>query len=571
MSGVLSLDAKLSKMEAALASLIEGVAFSDGQGHLEWCNEPFEQLIGCPREQVAGLSLTQILPLTAYGQPVPEGSHPVSLALRQQPTEGIAFDCHLPTGKKRTLELTVRPVSVEPGQTAVVVSARDVTLARERQARLVRNQGLLRLSQRVNEAANEADSEEKAIRTILMLVCRYTGWELGHASRCQVLDPEVLLRPTHIWHERSGQSVALRDAIAGSGRWWEMLTQWVVGHPGAVSLTEEQCSAVKGLGAAIFVPIRVGYETAGFLEFYDQARSRRNGQWLEWLQQIGIQLGRVVERKRAESELRTAYSELEARVADRTLELAETNETLTREVEERRRAERMKNELVAAVSHELRTPLTSLLGFAELMLDEEFERTQQREFLTIMRNESLRLSELINDFLDLQKIEAGRMEYRFQPLDIRTVLRDAASLFGNGRAKHRFVLHLPPQLPAVQADPKRIQQVVANLCSNAIKFSPDGGQITLRAEQERGVVEVSVSDEGIGMAPEVLPKLFQKFYRVDNGDTRNIGGTGLGLALIKEIVTAHQGRVNVESQLGKGSTFYFTLPVSPVPGPSSGF
>ena len=239
--------------------------------------------------------------------------------------------------------------------------------------------------------------------------------------------------------------------------------------------------------------------------------------------------------------------------------------SLVQDVTERKVVERLKDELVSTISHELRTPLASLRGFAELMLTRAFSLEQQREFLTIIHDESKRLANLINDFLDLQRIEAGHQEYHFTSLDLLSVVNETVAVFqanSNGIAIH---LVQEPAPPPVHADADRLRQVLLNLLSNAVKFSPHGGEITIGTHQEGAALVLWIRDQGIGIAPEVLPKLFTKFFRADNKETRTIGGTGLGLALVKRIITAHGGHVWVESELGKGSTFFFTLPVATRP------
>jgi PAS domain S-box-containing protein len=233
----------------------------------------------------------------------------------------------------------------------------------------------------------------------------------------------------------------------------------------------------------------------------------------------------------------------------------------SRDVTERKEVERLKDELVSTVSHELRTPLTSLKGFTELMLTRDFPLDQQRRFLTIINDEAARLTDLINDFLDLQRIESGRQTYIFADVDLPPLLQEAIAPFVNVAEKHRFHLAVPNSLPSVRVDSGRIRQVLANLLSNAIKFSPDGGMITLGADNRGDYVEVHVTDNGIGIPTEAIPRLFDKFFRVDNSETRQIRGTGLGLALVKQIIEAHRGQVRVESAPGKGSTFSFSLPI----------
>ncbi|NOT58290.1 MAG: response regulator [Deltaproteobacteria bacterium] len=234
--------------------------------------------------------------------------------------------------------------------------------------------------------------------------------------------------------------------------------------------------------------------------------------------------------------------------------------SLVQDVTERKALERLKDELVSTVSHELRTPLASLRGFAELMLTRHFSLAQQREFLTIILNESKRLADLINDFLDLQRIEAGRQEYHFKPLDLLSVVRETIAIFQANSNGIAIRLLKEPTLPPVHADADRLRQVLLNLLSNAVKFSPHGGEITIGTRQEGADVVVWIRDQGIGIAPDTLPKLFTKFFRANTKEIREISGTGLGLALVKRIITAHGGQIWVESALGKGSTFFFTLP-----------
>jgi PAS domain S-box-containing protein len=235
--------------------------------------------------------------------------------------------------------------------------------------------------------------------------------------------------------------------------------------------------------------------------------------------------------------------------------------SLAQDITERKQAERLKDELVSTVSHELRTPLTSLRGFTELMLRRNYPAQKQREFLSIVHSESVRLTNLLNDFLDIQRMESGRQNYQFKPVALASAVQETVALFSVNDTKHKFLMDIPASLPPVHADHARLRQILTNLLSNAIKFSPHGGVVTVAAKREGAAVTVSVADQGVGIPPEALSQLFSKFFRVDNQETRSIGGTGLGLALVKKIIEAHDGRVWVESEAGKGSTFFFTLPV----------
>jgi PAS domain S-box-containing protein len=236
---------------------------------------------------------------------------------------------------------------------------------------------------------------------------------------------------------------------------------------------------------------------------------------------------------------------------------------LMRDVTHERELERAKDELVAVVSHELRTPLSSVVGFAELLLTRDFPEAERREFLDIMHREGRRLTELLNQFLDLQCLGKGHRKVVQRPTDLRRLLRDAAAIAGRDPT-HPIVLQVPDHLPAVSADPDRLQQVLANLLSNACKYSPSGGEIRVSARRlDNELVEVAVQDQGVGLPEEALPRLFERFYRVETSDREGIGGAGLGLAISREIVEAHGGHIVAESAgPGQGSTFRFTLPVA---------
>jgi signal transduction histidine kinase/DNA-binding response OmpR family regulator len=234
-----------------------------------------------------------------------------------------------------------------------------------------------------------------------------------------------------------------------------------------------------------------------------------------------------------------------------------------RDVTEARALKRVRDELISIVSHELRTPMSSILGFAELLLTRDPPAEKRQMYAGVIFKEAERLSQLINDFLDLQRVMARAQQFDVAPVRLPALVQEVADTYALHRTTHPISIEVTPDLPTVMADPERVRQVISNLLSNAIKYSPDGGPVEIRLEPSPDAesVVVLVRDHGLGIPLEAQERLFEQFYRVDTSDRRDISGTGLGLSICQQIVTGHGGRIWAESEgLGCGSTFGFTLP-----------
>jgi signal transduction histidine kinase len=244
------------------------------------------------------------------------------------------------------------------------------------------------------------------------------------------------------------------------------------------------------------------------------------------------------------------------------------------DVTREREADRLKSEFVSVVSHELRTPLTSILGYTELLMARDFAPKEQKEFIKTVYDEANHLSQIVEDLLGVTRLESGKVKLNQWVVSMRQLINEViAQINMHLTNRHRLVIDLPAQLPPAYIDRDKAKQILFNLLTNAVKYSPKGGEIILAAEEATAATMpedhppgrwliVSVTDQGMGIPEEDLPRIWERFYRVDNSNTRRIGGTGLGLSIVKSLVDMHGGRIWATSTVGKGSTFAFTLPVA---------
>lgn len=227
------------------------------------------------------------------------------------------------------------------------------------------------------------------------------------------------------------------------------------------------------------------------------------------------------------------------------------------------RLERIKSDFISTLSHELRTPLTSIKGYTSLLLHPKgrFDGATQKEFLKTIERQSNHLLRMIEDMLDVSRIEAGKLELRKNELNIKPLVEKAVVNLRPKTKLHQFKVSFSKNFPLLYADPDRIEQVITNLIDNAIKYSPEGGLINIKGWEKDGQALLSITDQGIGIAEKDIAGLFEKFQRVDSSLTKTTSGTGLGLFIARSIIELHGGKIWCESEIGKGSTFTFSLPV----------
>jgi signal transduction histidine kinase len=247
-------------------------------------------------------------------------------------------------------------------------------------------------------------------------------------------------------------------------------------------------------------------------------------------------------------------------------------ETEAEAVRDAEKANRLRSEVLAALSHELRNPLAAIKGYSTaLLLDEiEWSAAKRQEFLHLIDDECDDLQSMISDMLDSSLFDVGRLGVERQPVRLPRLAGETAAEMQRRTEIHHLILDFPDGFPIVEADPRRLKQVLRNLLDNAIKYSPGGGLIVIRGEVRPNQVVASIADQGVGISPEDLISLFEKYFRVKSATGYHVAGTGLGLPVARAIVEAHGGRIWAESKVGQGTTLYFSLPTPAWNDPEAG-
>lgn len=347
---------------------------------------------------------------------------------------------------------------------------------------------------------------------------------------------------------------ALRPALLTDGQ--PLLAPAVAEGPGLPQRVGTLCSVTS----LAVVPILSKGRPAGFILVgsnppYDPVAQGD----VELLATLASEAAVAIDNIRLYDEIRRSHQELEARVRERTQELAQANDEL-------RRLNKMKSDFVSAVSHELKTPLTSIKGYASVLMTGKLGAVtaEQRERLLKIDHHTNDLTSLITDLLDIARLESGRVGLEFTPVALAAVLDGARGLIAPQLTERGITLEvaLPARLPTLSADPRYLERVFLNLFSNALRVTPPRGTIRVSAVPADGALTVQVQDTGTGIAPQDLPKIFEEFYRADTPINRERKGAGLGLSLVRRIIEAHGGQIGVESTVGRGTTFTFTLPLT---------
>lgn len=552
----------------------EALLLVTADGRVGDVNRRFEELTGCNRETVVGQPVSVFADL--YARIAPEDmAHIRDQLAQRREIRGMSFSFAGADGSERFLEVDVALLS-DAGD--VMVAARDVTARRS--VELERNQWLAELAA-INEivtVVNRSLDLDMVLQTALAA--------LSLATACEAAT-------IHLYDEERGmltQAASLNfppelaEALGGPGEENSILG-WVLRKREPVNLNRTHDAEAPpterlrelGVRALVSAPLLAGENIVGVVTVASRHPITIVGRPLVVLMATAREIGTAIRNAELYAEVLKARDDLEIRVRERTAEYLAANEALRNmnvamlnmleelSVAKARaeQADQLKSQLLSAVSHELRTPLQAIKGYVTTIIDygERLDAGTVQEFLKIIDAETDRLTELIENLLDMSRIEAGLLHVVKAPVDVNRVIENVKHEMLNRDSAHPVTLALASRLPPVPADARRIHQVIANLVENAVRYTPAGTPITMTSALEGDHVLIQVIDQGPGIPPEHLDKLFERFYRGAHSQDGDVRGVGLGLSICKGLVEAHGGRIWVESEPGKGSCFAFTLPL----------
>jgi PAS domain S-box-containing protein len=526
-------------------------------GTISTWNRGAESLYGYTAEEAIGQTSSIIVP--------PDRREELAeiLARAEQEENSSHYETERTTkdGSLIDVSLTVSPILSSEGN--IVGSS---TIARDITERKQAEEEIRKLNETLEQRVEERTAQLEATVTKL----RESQQELRESEERYALVLEGSNDGIYDWNIRTGE-LYWNDRLFemfGLSRseftpTFEAFLEFV--HPEDRQRLLDNITAHLEQGAEFDIELRYRHSSGEYRDFIARGKAQRSEDGIP-VRLAGIATD-ITERKRAEEEIRRLNETLESRVKKRTAQLQTAMAELEKAREKAEAASRAKSEFVANMSHEIRTPMNGVIGMTGLLLDTDLSE-EQREYAETVRSSGEALLTIINDILDFSKIEAGRMDIETIDFDLCSVVEETVGLHaeraqGKGLELASLIEYDVPI--ALKGDPGRIRQILTNLLGNAVKFT-EQGEVVLRGGSEEetedaAIVRFEVKDTGIGMSEEQQERLFQSFSQADASTTRHFGGTGLGLAISKQLVELMGGEIGVESELGKGSSFWFTLPL----------
>jgi PAS domain S-box-containing protein len=535
-------------LSTVLDNMPASVFLKDMEGRYRLVNKQFEELHDMQHDHVIGKTAHDLFPKDIADPFVAQESEVLERGTAIQREQRVMS----PDGLRTFLEIKFPIVDASGVTNAIGLVGTDITERKKVEQALREKTEFLQLNQVITRAANEAVTVDEAMQIALDQVCDHTGWPVGHVYLLEESTGE--LASTGIWHlddpdrfETFRKVTEATRFASGVGLPGRVLTSaqpaWIIDVTKDTNFPRGTLAKKIGVRAGAAFPVLVGRQVAAVMEFFTDQATEPYEPLLEVMAQIGTQLGRVVERTRAETQLLAAKEQAEA-------------------------ATQAKSRFLANMSHELRTPLNVILGVTEIMQEDAEEQGLDDfpEPLGHVSREGKHLLHLIDEILDLSKVEAGRMVLHLEDFDVATLVHDAAVAVQPlaGSNGNRLTVRCPDNLGAMHADMTRVRQVILNLLSNACKFT-ENGEVILNAARDpaggRDWLTLTVTDTGIGMTPEQIERLFEEFAQADSSMTRKYGGTGLGLAISRRLCRLMGGDIALTSRLGEGTTCTVRLPL----------